>query len=216
MTIEMDHLMWGAASLEQGMDVAERLFGVVPAPGGAHPGLGTCNALLSLGSAQYLEIIAPDPEQAETEFSRRLTALPEPALITWAAASSDLSQLAAAAAARDLGVRGPRDTERATPSGETLSWQLLFLYDHPYRGLLPFFIDWLASPHPAANNPLAGELERLIICTPMAGELQALFAELGINADVEAAAEDTLSAQILTSSGSITLTSTEAALDARF
>ena len=216
MTIELDHLMWGAASLEQGMEVAERLFGVAAAPGGAHPGLGTCNALLSLGSAQYLEIIAPDPEQESTEFSRRLTALPEPALITWAAASRNLSSLAAAAAARNLGVSGPRDTQRATPSGETLSWQLLFLHDHPYRGLLPFFIDWLASPHPAASNPPAGELERLIIRTSMAGELQALFAELGINADVEAAAEDTLSAQILTSNGSVTLMSTEAALDARF
>lgn len=215
-TIELDHLMWGAASLEQGMEVAEQLFGVAPASGGAHPGLGTCNALLSLGSEQYLEIIAPDPEQDTTEFGRRLKAMPEPALITWAAASRDLSQLAAAAAARNLGVRGPRATERATPSGEMLSWQLLFLHDHPYRGLLPFFIDWLASPHPAANNPLAGELERVVIHTTRARELTALFADLDINVDVEAAAEDALSAQIRTGNGTITLTSTQASLDARF
>jgi hypothetical protein len=89
MAIELDHLMWGAPSLEEGMAEAERLFGVAAAPGGAHPGGGTRNALLSLGDRVYLEIIAPDPNQELAgTFGERIAGLEGCGLITWAAAAS--------------------------------------------------------------------------------------------------------------------------------
>ena len=57
----IDHLVYTSLNLEAGMDKIEQLLGVRPEPGGQHPDFGTHNALLSLGSSTYLEIISPDP-----------------------------------------------------------------------------------------------------------------------------------------------------------
>lgn len=111
MAIELDHLMWGAPTLEAGMAEAERLFGVVPAPGGVHPGVGTQNALLSLGERHYLEIIAPDPNQdLAGTFGERIAGLESCGLITWAAAVSGLAAVAERAAGMEPHeVRWPAD-----------------------------------------------------------------------------------------------------------
>ena len=45
----IDHLVLGVSSLAAGIAHVEGLNGVAPVPGGAHPGLGTHNALLSPG-----------------------------------------------------------------------------------------------------------------------------------------------------------------------
>ena len=58
----IDHFMYAVPNLDDGIKWAEETFGVPPKFGGVHVGLGTQNALLSLGST-YLELIAPDPEQ---------------------------------------------------------------------------------------------------------------------------------------------------------
>ena len=43
---------------------------------------------------------------------------------------------------------------RTTPDGTILAWQLLFLTDPN----MPFFIDWLQSPHPALSTPTGCQL----------------------------------------------------------
>jgi hypothetical protein len=205
-SIELDHLMWGAPTLAAGMEEAERIFGVAPAPGGVHPGLGTCNALLSLGDRVYLEVIAPDPDQAlEGTFGERLAGLEGCGLITWAAGSPNLAGLADRAVGLGLSARGPVATERKTPDGALLRWELLFLGGHRFPGLVPFFIDWLDTPHPAIANPRAGTLRSLEIGTPDAAALNDLFSGLGIGI---AAVEDEpagLTALIETSSGELRL-----------
>lgn len=208
MAIRLDHLMWGAPSLGSGMEEAQRLFGVAPAPGGVHPGLGTCNALLSLADDQYLEVIAPDPAQdLSGTLGARLAALDAPELVTWAAAAADLDAVAAAAAGASLRVRGPVLTERQAPDGGLLRWRLLFVGGHAFGGLVPFFIDWMDTPHPARTNPLAGRFLGLDVLAPDAAGLNAIYASLGITVRATESVSAVLAARIATATGEVVLQS---------
>jgi hypothetical protein len=60
--VGIDHLILGVDDLDRGMSEFARRTGVTPIKGGVHPGKGTQNALVSLGSMQYIEILAPSRE----------------------------------------------------------------------------------------------------------------------------------------------------------
>ncbi|MBS02031.1 MAG: hypothetical protein CMQ24_04925, partial [Gammaproteobacteria bacterium] len=156
--MQIDHFMYAVSSLDEGDAWAASVFDAEPAAGGAHVGLGTRNALLSLGHT-YLELIAPDPEQdiAGTQ-GERFAALAAPGLVTWAA-RGDLGAAAQTLQAEGIRASGPHRTQRATPGGGLLIWDLLFHGSEELGGLLPFCIDWLECPHPSGVNPVGGQLE---------------------------------------------------------
>jgi len=215
-SLRLDHLMWGAASLEQGIEVAEQLFGVCAAPGGAHAGLGTCNALLSLGEAIYLEIIAPDPEQqVESVFVTRLMSLPQPGLVTFAVGGNALDTAQQRAHQAGLETVGPQATQRRTPTGDLLAWELLYFTGHDYGGLMPFAIDWLNTPSPALSAPAAGRFESIQVRSPHAAELAELFSQLQLEVEVVAAGEPGITATVDSAAGSVVLSSTAQSLALR-
>ena len=84
--------MYAVPSLDEGLIWASDTFGVDAAYGGEHVGLGTRNALISLGST-YLEIIAPDPAQSiKGTLGEKLEGLSQAGLVTWCA-EGDLNYL---------------------------------------------------------------------------------------------------------------------------
>jgi hypothetical protein len=61
----LDHLIFAALDLDDGVREVEARFGVRASGGGQHSGQGTHNKLAALRPTAYLEVIAPDPTQPE-------------------------------------------------------------------------------------------------------------------------------------------------------
>jgi len=155
----LDHILIGSPDLEKGIAFIEERTGVRAAFGGVHPGAGTQNALLSLGKNRYLEIIAPDPKQPNTEDKRNLRKLEEPVIVGWAQHPGDIEAFATRLKGEGVEVVGPEPGSRKRPDGRVLHWKTLALKDDA-GGLFPFFIEWGAgSMHPSIDAPQGCTLE---------------------------------------------------------
>ena len=156
----LDHLLLGAADLAEGVSwVAERL-GIEPARGGQHPRWGTANYLLSLGADIYLEVIGPDPDvdPGSVSLPYALDGLTSPRLVAWAAKGSDLWDLVHEARAAGVPLGEVREGSRRVPDGSLLTWELTDPDPLREGGVIPFFIDWGDTRHPAATAPAGGKL----------------------------------------------------------
>ena len=203
----LDHIILGINDLERGVAWVEQLTGVRAIFGGVHPGRGTRNALLALGSDCYLEIIAPDPQQSSPVWFTQVLTLPEPKLIAWAVHTPDLTALAQAALAAGIPIDGPHDGARSRPDGKMLSWKLFRLRDDR-GGLLPFFIEWgRDSVHPAAAAPSGCQLQNFHLESPDAQDLARACQALAVDVRVELGNPPRMIARIASPRGEVELTS---------
>lgn len=199
----LDHILLGCSDLDRGIAFVEEQLGVRAAFGGVHPGRGTRNALLSLGERQYLEIIAPDPQQSHAPDNYGLKELTGPGLVGWAAHPSDVSQLAARLRSANIPFDGPTPGSRKRPDGRLLQWQTLNLKDN-HSGLLPFFIEWSPGTiHPSVDAPIGCKLNRFEISTPDDIELQRLSSLLSLDVRVGHAEKSELHARIAGPNGRV-------------
>jgi hypothetical protein len=169
MKIELDHLVIAATDLDSGEAWLRDRLGVSLTPGGQHPGWGTHNRLLQLGSGVYLELIAADPSQRQPDAPRPfMLDTPElkarmkraPVLVHWLCRTDDMD----AAMASLQYLQG-----RPTPMtrGE-LNWRICIASGgRPAAdGLLPTLIQWDVPDrlHPSARLPDVGvKLESLTV-----------------------------------------------------
>jgi hypothetical protein len=206
----LDHLLLGCSDLDQGIAFVESHTGVRPAMGGVHPGRGTRNALLSLGSLHYLEVIAPDPAQTGTPTTRAelpamLKQLTSPTLVNWAAHTSDIAGVAERLRKNGIAFRGPTPGSRARPDGKVLHWQTLNL-DNDQNGLLPFVIQWGADTvHPSVDAPAGCRLEGFTVVSPELASLSTEFQKLGIDVEVVSGKPAHLRATIVGPKGKLVL-----------
>ena len=203
----LDHLVYTAPSLEEGMDKIESLFGIRPIIGGQHPQWGTHNALLSLGN-EYLEVIAPCPDLSVPERGLWLDSFFQqpPRIATWALQTDALEENKREALSSGIEIGRIERGQRQTADGSILSWQLTNPYALPVNGLLPFLIDWGDSKHPSETARKAGELRKLIIQHPQPAFITSALKTLNIELRIEHTEKPGLKALIETEKGLIELT----------
>jgi hypothetical protein len=179
----IDHLVYATPDLQLGIDTIEKQLGVKATAGGQHPGLGTRNALIALGPTSYLEIIGPDPEQPKPSLPRRfgIDDLKAPRIVRWVVKSSDLPAVTATAAKSGVTLGPIASGSRRRPDGVVLTWR----YTDPAvvvaDGLVPFFIDWGSSAHPALTAATGATLTQLRAEHPDALRVQKMLDALGLD-----------------------------------
>ncbi len=206
-TTEIDHLVFATPNLAQGVGEIEALTGVRPSFGGQHTAWGTHNRLLALGRDAYLEIIAPDPSQPPPTKPRPfgIDDLTHSRLVTWAARGSRLEQFAHSAAERGVLLGDVFSGSRIRSDGVVLSWQLTSPWALPEGGLIPFFIDWGSSPHPAASAAPGLSLVELHAEHPSPHVLTRTLRTLGLGLPVQQASNAALVATVDGPNGRIEL-----------
>lgn len=211
---ELDHLVLGAHTLEQGAAFVEKLLGVQPQPGGAHVAMGTHNLLLRLGARAYLEIVAIDPAATapgrprwfglDTERTQRQLR-EEPRLLTWVVRTRDIE-----GTAHNCPVPlGP--IHRMTRGA--FSWRITIPDDGALisDGLVPTVIQWDDDAHPAARLEERGvELIGLEGRHPSPARVAPVLKALGVEAvlnlqEAAPAGASRLTAHLRCSRGSVTL-----------
>jgi hypothetical protein len=204
---QLDHLVYATPDLQRGIDAIEQRLGVKATPGGQHPGLGTRNALVALGPTSYLEIIGPDTDQPKPAGPRRfgIDDLTAPRIVRWVVKSSDLEAVSAKAVKAKVTLGAIAPGGRRRPDGVVLSWRYTDPNTVVADGLIPFFIDWGTSPHPALTAARGATLVQLRAEHPNAENVQKMIDALGLDLRVSRASSPAIIATIDSPKGRVEL-----------
>ena len=186
----IDHIIWATPDLDACVKGFAEMTGVEPRFGGSHPGLGSRNALLSLGSKLYLEIIGPDPAQDLTgTYGEIFAKLTKPGMFTLAARSDDLAKTQKTLGEVGLQSPPPFEMGRKLPNGVTLTWRIMAHAPGRAHGWeFPFFIDWGTVPaHPAEDSPKGCSIKRLVALAPDSAKLERAYRAVGLDTRVKRA-----------------------------
>lgn len=214
-----DHLVIGAATLEQGLAYIAEKLGVKPPFGGKHPLMGTHNRLMRLGDDCFLEIIAIDPEAKRPLHPRwfglddphvRSSLVQSPRLLTWVVNCEDIT---ATLSNPVMSFGSPQPLSRGD-----LRWYFGVPDDGRLLagGMLPYIISWQTESHPAAGMSDQGcSLKKLKIHTPVQDWTLQQLEDINARDLVEVELVDEMStpfleAEIQTPSGVRTLFSSDA------
>lgn len=181
----IDHVILGVNDLQKGIEELERLTGVRAVFGGAHPGRGTQNALISLGEPHYLEILAPNPEEEKnTAHINELRALTSLTPVGWAARGEDLPALEQSLKDQGIETGEVRPGARNKPDGTRLAWKT-FGYAPSSHPLLPFFIEWdPATAHPSTTSPGGCRLTGFTLQDPAPDALRKPLQAAGLQVEI--------------------------------
>ena len=200
----IDHVILGINDLQKGIEELERVTGVRAVFGGAHPGRGTQNALISLGGEHYLEILAPNPEDRESkEPLAELQGLAALTPVGWAARADDLPALQQTLRSRGIRTGEIRPGARNRPDGSRLAWKTLG-FAPPASPLLPFFIEWDPGvAHPSTTSPAGCRLTGFALEAPAPETLRETLRAAGLQVEVREGKESRLRITLSCSRGNV-------------
>jgi hypothetical protein len=222
MSAQLDHLVVGATSLDEGVAWCQATLGVTPGPGGEHPLMGTHNRLLRVATVDhpraYLEIIAVQPGR-EPQNGRRWFDLDDetvrdqlrrdgPQLLHFVARVPDVRAAAGAWHRLELDPGEVVRASRLTPRG-LLEWQITVRADgrRLLDGTLPTLIEWGAT-HPASSLPETGvTVQSLWASHPDAARLRKAFDAVGMHGVAVREGPSRLCAELETPRGRVRLAS---------
>ena len=208
---QLDHLVFAATTLADGIEYVAEVTGTTPQPGGRHVAMGTHNALLRLGERVYLEIIAIDPDGAapprprwfdldDIALQSELTERPQ--LVAWVARTADIER-SAAACPIPLGAITP------VQRGD-YRWRITIPDDgrRPGRGIVPTLIQWDVPMHPADRLPASSvSIAQIAAAHADPAHVRAALAALGLAEVVQVTFDGNarLAAMLRTPRGLVTL-----------
>ncbi len=152
--VSTDHVLVAVRDLVEAAHRFETTYGLRALQGGRHPGVGTANMIIPLGST-YLELIAVvDQDEAQrSPTSRRITRAIEDGrtFATWAVRTDNLDALREYLGRAGVDLAAPVAGARERPDGVTIRWRAQFLVTPGEPSVLPFVIEWQVPPgqHPA-------------------------------------------------------------------
>jgi hypothetical protein len=215
----LDHLVIGAATLDEGVAWCEATLGITPGPGGRHALMSTHNRLFSIASEAfpkaYAEIIAIDPRAPPpgrarwfdldaTEVQQALAR--GPALLHWVARTPALPEALDRLKAAGLDGGEVLSAERETAEG-LLRWQISVRPDgrRLCGGVLPTWIGW-GERHPTDTMAASGVvLESMSLGGLPQAALDGVAWPPGVR--IGTATAPSLSARLITPRGTVELRS---------
>jgi hypothetical protein len=198
----LDHLVVATPDLAGTVRDFGQLIGVMPSEGGRHPAWGTRNALLALGPRMYLEVMGPDDDRPTPQsLPFNIESLDRPRLVTWSAGRSAYRSSAGRRLGIELGSIQPGSRRR--PDGSTLTWTMTDLTMPREGGIVPYFINWGDSGHPAQSAPIGCSLERVWAEHPEPSRVKRILVSLGLDLPIDLGDQPRLLAKIAGPRGTI-------------
>jgi hypothetical protein len=199
----IDHLVYVTPDIERTIEDLSRQLGVAPILGGQHPIWGTRNALLALGPRMYLEIMGPDPKLSRPGLKRPfdIDKLYKPRLATWVSRSEDLNRTVEIGRQVGVDLGEVQSGKRTRPDGSLLSWTMTDLMKPRESGIVPYFINWGTSRHPAEGAPTGCVLRELKAEHPNPNHVNSLLKAFELDLQISHGKSATLIALLETKHG---------------
>jgi hypothetical protein len=179
-SVQLDHLVVAARTLDEGSAWCRETLGFEAETGGRHALMGTHNRVFSIASdafdSAYFEIIAIDPDAPAPARARwfgldTLDLHDGPRLVHWVARTDALLPMLAALRAAGHDPGRVLEASRPTPQG-LLEWRIVVRDDGALLagGALPTLIAW-GERHPAASMAASGVTLRSIALRGVSDEV---------------------------------------------